>query len=74
MTIKTKFNIQQTVFVMYDNKIHESEISIIETVTDFYGTKTEYKIKIYDISKGYIIKRVTECEIFATKEELIKSL
>lgn len=66
MTIKTKYNIGDCVWFMYENKPcfeQIGSISIRPTVRIFYN----FSIGLTEISK-------LEKAVFSTKEELLKSL
>nr|UWH96384.1 MAG: hypothetical protein [Bacteriophage sp.] len=69
MEVKTKFNIGDTIYFMYDNKVCNSSV---RSVSVWIG-KESTDIKYYmDRDKGRI--PITEDESCATKEELIASL
>ena len=66
MTIETKYNIGDEVWVMSDNR--PTMLKIIRIVVTCDGLKTEI---LYRTSFG---KYLFEQECFPTKEELLKSL
>lgn len=71
MTIETKFNIGDEVwFVSFDERIGPQYKALLGTITGFNGRfyYTETKEKIIGTW------RLTEKDIFKTKEELIESL
>lgn len=69
MEVKTKFNIGDTIYFMYDNKVCNS---FVRSVSVWIG-KESTDIKYYmDRDKDRI--PITEDESYATKEELIASL
>lgn len=70
MTIKTKFNIDDIVYFMYDNKVYNGRIKNIKIYI-----KSDNSIKnIYDIHFARGITYSCEEPLFKTKEELLKSL
>ena len=69
MTIETKYNIGQEVFYMKDNKVHSFTISQINI---FINVIREEMLTMVDYGTFGICK--TECELFSSKEELLKSL
>ena len=71
MTINTKFNIRDIIYLMHDNKVIREHITSIltETIIDHKGvivTETRYKT---NTSKVF-----TEDKIFSSKEELLATL
>ena len=71
MEIKTKFNIKDEVWYLFENKIHTGWISRIETDSKYeYGQLSKVYIK-YTI--GVSIE-LSEDRLFSTKEDLLKSL
>lgn len=80
--IEPKFNLEENVFFIEENKIKHAyirEINITSRVIrdPFYGVGVRHKI-LYTLKKNFYInnKDITkvESELFATKEELIKNL
>lgn len=71
MTIKTKFDLGDKAFVIYNNKIFEVIITSIEVfakdATDIY---TDYNIRFP--SGGEV--KIAESHLFNTKQELIETL
>ena len=73
MEIKTKFNLRQKVYFMYENKVNSLQIdSIIVRVIALGGSEDEIEIS-YQLN-GPTTDRFDEKDLFATKEELLKSL
>ncbi|MEO5991314.1 MAG: hypothetical protein ABIP68_06725 [Ferruginibacter sp.] len=70
MEIKVKYQIGQHVWVIVDNEIREVTIHQIETTV---GASLNIYIMYYIIIKNKRVS-VAEAKLFATKEELIKSL
>lgn len=79
--IEPKFNLEENVFFIEENKIKHAyirEINITSRIIrdPFYGVGVRHKI-LYTLKSCYInSKYITkvESELFATKEELIKNL
>lgn len=79
--IEPKFNLEENVFFIEENKIKHAyikEINITSRIIrdPFYGVGVRHKI-LYTLKSFYINnKDITkvESELFATKEELIKNL
>ena len=69
MTVETKFNIRDTVWYIYNNKICSSMISSIRVGIKEYGTSVIYCVPTLNGSID-----LEEKLIFSSKEELIKSL
>lgn len=69
MEVKTKFNIGDTIYFMYDNKVCKSSVRSVSVWIGKESTDIKYYI---DWDKGRI--PITEGESYATKEELIASL
>ena len=67
MEVKTKFNINDNIWVIYDNKVVRQKIKGIEISVD---TENEPEI-IYTLLED---KRFPESRIYKNKEELIDSL
>ena len=77
MTVYTKFSLGDTVYLLYENKVHRCTISkIIINVTQNKFNKGDYIWYNYDvdIETGGTVIDVTERRLFRTKEELLKSL
>lgn len=77
MTIETKFNLNEEVWIMKDNKPYSFNIWDIQITTgliptDYYGTKITSSIKY----RGYggSAPWFYEHQLFSTKEELLASL
>lgn len=68
MTIETKYNIGDKVFLLYNNEIKEEYITEI----GIYCSKTTNQYISYVLSK--FETEIPECKLFSSKEELINSL
>lgn len=76
MTIETKYNIGDVVYVMYNNKVTSikicgMDINIEEGFDGQYTLPTKVEILYYDFGKHHSFN---EQNLFPTKEELLKSL
>lgn len=71
MTIETKFNIGDVVWLMKENKPTTRVVSFIEIIAA--STTSECFIQ-YGLKVEGIVERVVENHLFSTKEELLKSL
>lgn len=72
MEIKTKFDLWQEVYFLYENKVHSFQIdSISVRVIALGGGEEEIEIsyKLCGLTDSF-----EEKNLFATKEELLKSL
>jgi hypothetical protein len=76
MTIETKYNIGDEVWLMWYNKPVQTQVKQVKTLT-----KEVYKfcIKIFkETTIEYVIKEdsalIPECKLFPTKEEWLNSL
>lgn len=69
MKIETKFNKEDKVYFMHDNKVCEGLITEIDIKINEYGTHIKYGIALYGRAN---IRAEDKC--FLSKEELIKSL
>ena len=67
MTIETKYNIGDKVWLMYANKAVHTRVKSIAIKVEPSMTLVEYDMEDYP-------KYLTDEEIFPTKEELLKSL
>lgn len=82
MKIETKFNIEDTVYFMYYNKIREEKVYSIHT--NSYFSTADRKIELLIEYTFYNLKeksngmsnreKFKEHSVFATKEELLASL
>lgn len=71
MTVETKFNIGDVVWLMKENKPTTRVVSFIEIIAA--STTSECFIQ-YGLKVEGIVERVVENHLFSTKEELLKSL
>ena len=74
MKIATKFNCKDKVFLLFQNKVHEVEIERIEIRVNKGGVDMiRYTITKNPVSDTYTTY-FNEEELFATKEDLFKTL
>ena len=76
MKIEAKYNIGQTVFYMYDNKVQQSEIISINISVSktYYTNQIEIKYTLdHAVGKCDFVK-YNEKYLFETKQELLDSL
>lgn len=71
MTIETKFNIGDEVWFMKENKPTKKVVDFIEIIT---ASATSKSFIQYGLKMEGVVERVTEKNLFSTKEELLKSL
>ena len=77
MNINTKFNAGETIWFMRCNQIVSSKAGSISILTNGYAAAPATEIKyytIFNIGLGQYAESIKESELFATKEELVKSL
>lgn len=70
MEIKTKFNVEDTVYVFRRNSIFVTQIKDIR----IYCYKDSYRVNYSIFDKDYTDVTVSEDEIFTTEEECRKSI
>ena len=73
MEIKTKFNLRQKVYFIWGNKVQSLQIDSISVKAIALGGG-EKEIEISYQLNGLTTDRFDESDLFATKEELLKSL
>jgi hypothetical protein len=76
MKIETKFNINDTVWIMKGNKpysicIYNIHVIVSAYPTDYYGTGIKQNVTYSDFGNHV---SVNESDCYATKEELLASL
>lgn len=72
MEIKTKFDLWQEVFFLHNNKVHSFQIDSISVKAIALGggeKEIEISYKLCGLTDSF-----NEKDLFATKEELLKSL
>lgn len=73
MTIETKYNVDDYVFVLDDNKIMNRRIIVVDIWANKDKVRIDYKMATYDNHKN--CKEVyPEDSCFKTKEALLQSL
>lgn len=71
MTIETKFNVTDKVFVMIGNKVSIREIIVLDIWINANDIKIVYKIRPLHDGENCVFD---ESQCFATKQELLNSL
>jgi hypothetical protein len=76
MEIKTKFNINQEVYFLLDNKVIKAEVTRIDaTVSNTGRAWTTYEVRaLSQQSVGQLYPNKNESFLFASKAELLASL
>ena len=74
MKIETRFNVDDEVYFMHENKVASAQVATVHVYThkplgDRVVISTKYYLKHSGKSDGYM-----EDALFASKEELLKSL
>ena len=74
MKIETRFNVDDKVYFMHDNRVATGQVAAVQVYahkpySDKVVTVTKYYLKYSCKSDGYM-----EDALFASKEELLKSL
>jgi len=72
MSIETKFNVDELVWMMYDNKVREVKIWCITTTSNEKETLTKYSVNDVPPNRSY--DTVSETILFKTKADLLSSL
>ena len=76
MTIETKFNVGDTAFVLYENRIYEVTVTGISYFTEYNNiwrrltSEINYRIKFPAGGET----KLAESRLFATKQDLLESL
>jgi len=70
MEIKTKYNIKDECWFIFDNRIQKLWISRIE-ITKFFVCGTTKQTLFYTLGQSIVL---SEEKLFSTKEDLLKSL
>ena len=74
MKIETKYNINQEVWFIEDNKVKNEEILKLTFTKDGSNESVFYYFKEKSMNTSNWERSRKESEVFATKEELINSL
>lgn len=72
MTIETKFNIDDNVYVMHHNKVTLVRIRLFDVRVSASGIFITYET--LSVVEGYLVGGITEDKVFSTKQELLNSL
>ncbi len=73
MKIETKLNVGQEGFFLMHSKVMSSNIISIETYSNAHGLSVTYTVEKNPAGSQYTT-RFNENDIFASKEDLLKSL
>lgn len=73
MTIEPKYEVEETVFVLDENKIWQRKIIVIDIWVNKESVNIKYKMASFDMHKK-CKEYYSESECFATKEALLQSL
>ena len=71
MTIGTKYNLGDEVWLMKENKPTTRVVDFIEIIV---ASTTSKSFILYGLKMGSEVERVVESHLFPTKEELLKNL
>lgn len=77
MIFESKFNLNDEVFTMHENKIHKFKIDKIygmATTTERDNPKFQYRLTGFDHVGNMVNIELQENKVFKTKEELIEKL
>lgn len=71
MTIETKYNVEDEVWLIYENKVIQQAVSSIYTTSSIeYGALKNNSVYYIRFCSG----EFRECDLFPTKEALLQSL
>ena len=70
MEIKTKFALGDRLFVLFDNKVYQVDVTCVEVSFDNHGLSVNYKIRFPSGGEN----RVCEARLFKSKQDLLRSL
>ena len=74
MTIETKYNIGDEVWLMFENKAITAQVIAMDVEIREYSMWNESANCICKIKCSHFTRDIHESRIFPTKEELLKSL
>lgn len=74
MTIETKYNIGDEVWLMYDNRAVTAQVISMKTIVEELMFGTIIVNIYYRIKNIHFDREISEPHIYAAKEELLKSL
>nr|DAK60797.1 MAG TPA: hypothetical protein [Caudoviricetes sp.] len=70
MKVETKYNVNQTVYFMHENRIKSSEVAIIDINSITNENTTEIKYRVFNLSNFFLLEK----ELFSSKKELLEYL
>ena len=70
MTIETQYNINSTIYFLYNNKVWEGTIKRISIIVENNSIVITYKVQYND----WKYKSLKESQTYSTKQELLDSL
>lgn len=70
MKIETKYNVNQTVYFMHENRIKSSEVAIIDINSITNENTTEIKYRVFNLPNFFLLEK----ELFSSKKELLEYL
>ena len=70
MTIETQYNINSTIYFLYNNKVWEGTIKRISIIVENNSIVITYKVQYND----WKYKSLKENQVYSTKQELLDSL
>lgn len=74
MTIETKYNIGDEVWMMYENRAETAQVISMEVTVEELMFGTIIENLYYRIKNQHFDRKISEPHIYASKEELLKSL
>ena len=74
MTIETKYNIGDEVWLMYENKAVSAQVISMKIVVEELMFGTIIVSIYYRIKNRHLDREISELHIYASKVELLKSL
>lgn len=74
MTIETKYNIGDEVWLMYENRAVAAQVISMKVTVEELMFGTIIKNIYYRIKNQHFDREISEHRIYASKEELLKSL
>jgi len=70
MKVETKYNANQTVYFMHENRIKSSEVAIIDINIIANTNTTEIKYRVFNFPNFFLLEK----EVFSSKKELLEYL
>lgn len=70
MKVETKYNVNQTVYFMHENRIKSSEVAIIDINSITNENTTEIKYRVFNLPNFFLLEK----ELFSSKKELLEYL